>query len=207
MPPGWYPAALPKFRKVTRYELVDDGGTTVVRAFADGSSSGMVHDVSIDPRKFPVARWRWKVTRPIPDADNTRREAEDAPARVEFVFSGDKSALPFNERAFFAQVRAIAGIDVPYATLDYSWGSGAPAESIIINTWTSRIRTVLVRSGPDGLGEWQSEERNVYEDFKKVFGEEPQRIRQVVIYTDSDATGATAEAFYGDIEFVPAGDL
>ena len=204
MPPGWYPAALPKFRKITRYELVDDGGTTVVRALADNSSSGMVHDVNIDPRKFPVVRWRWKVPRPIPGADNTRRETEDAPARVEFVFSGDKSTLPFNERAFFTQIKAITGVDVPYATLDYSWGSGAPAGSVVVNTWSSRIRTVLIRNGAEGMGEWVTEERNVYEDFKNVFGEEPGTIRQVVIYTDADATGATAEGYYGDVEFVPA---
>jgi hypothetical protein len=125
---------------------------------------------------------------------------------VEFVFSGNTPALPFNERVFFAQVKAIAGIDVPYATLDYSWGSGAPAESIVRNEWTSRIRMLLVRSGPEGMGEWVSEQRNVYEDFKKMFGEEPEKITQVVIYTDADATGATAEAYYGDIEFLPGAE-
>jgi len=203
MPPGWYAAALPKFRRITRYELVDDSGITVVHAFAENSSSGLVQDVNIDPRKFPVVRWRWKVPRPIPGADNTRRQGDDSPARVEFVFSGPTPALPFNERVFFAQVKAIAGIDVPYATLDYSWGSGAPAETIVVNQWTSRIRMLLVRSGPEGMGEWMSEQRNVYEDFKKMFGEEPGKITQVVIYTDADATGAKAEAYYGDIEFLP----
>jgi len=96
------------------------------------------------------------------------------------------------------------GVDIPYATLDYSWGAGAPAGSIVINTWTGRIRSILVRSGPEGMGEWVTEERNVYEDFKRVFGEEPGRITQVVIYTDTDATGATAEAWYGDIELLLA---
>ena len=204
MPPGWYAAALPKFRRITRYELVDDGGTTVVRALAENSSSGLVQDVNVEPREFPVVRWRWKVPRPIPGADNTRREGDDAPARVEFVFSGPTPALPFNERVFFAQVKAMTGIEVPYATLDYSWGSGAAPGTIIVNEWTSRIRTLLVRSGPQGMGEWVSEQRNVYEDFKKMFGEEPERITQVVIYTDSDATGTTAEGYYGDIEFVGA---
>ncbi len=205
MPHGWYPAAVPKLRKITRYELVDDGGTTVVHALADGSTSGMVHDVDIDPRNLPVVRWRWKVPRPVPGADNTRREADDSPARLELVFSGDTTTLPFNERVFFAQVKATTGIDVPYATLDYSWGSGAPAESIIANQWTGRLRMLLVRSGPQGMGQWVSEERNVYQDFKRMFGEEPEKITQVLIYTDADATGATAEAYYGDIEFVPAG--
>jgi hypothetical protein len=203
-PHGWFPAMLPQFRKATAYRLVDNGGTTVVHAVAQGSSSGLAFNVDIDPRAFPVARWRWNVPRPIPGADNTVREGDDAPARVEFIFSGDTGTLPFDERLFFAQVKTLTGVDIPYATLDYSWGAGAPAGSIAINTWTGRIRSILVRSGPEGMGEWVTEERNVYEDFKRVFGEEPGRITQVVIYTDTDATGATAEAWYGDIELLPA---
>jgi hypothetical protein len=203
-PKGWYAAALPSLRKLTVYELVDDAGTTVVRAHAESSSSGMVHDVNIDVRAFPVVRWRWKVMQLIPGADNTRREGEDAPVRLEFSFDGDKPQLPFNERLFFAQVKAIAGLDVPYATLEYIWGSGAPAGAELINSWTSRIRTLLVQSGPDNLGKWVSEERNLYEDFKRIFGEEPGLLLHVGIYTDADATRATAEGYYGDIEFVRA---
>jgi hypothetical protein len=123
---------------------------------------------------------------------------------VEFVFSGDTGVLPLDERMFFAQMKALTGVDIPYATLDYSWGAGAPAGSIVVNTWTARIRSILVRSGPEGMGDWVTEQRNVYEDFKQVFGEEPGKITQVVIYTDADATGATAEAWYGDIELLPA---
>jgi hypothetical protein len=204
LPWGWYPAMLPEFRKATRYRLVDSDGTTVVHAIAESASSGLAFNVDIDPRAFPVARWRWKVPRGIPGADNTVRAGDDAPARVEFVFSGDVSTLPFDERLFFAQMKSLTKVDIPYATLDYAWGAGAPAGSIVINTWTGRIRSILVRSGPEGMGEWVTEERNVYEDFKRVFGEEPGRITQVAIYTDSDATGATAEAWYGDIKLLPA---
>lgn len=195
-------AALPKFRKTTQYELVDENGTTVVHATADQSSSGLAYNVDIDPRVFQVVRWRWKVLTPIQGADNTRRATDDSMARVKFFFSGPVSSLPLNERVFFDQVKAMTGVRMPYATLDYSWGSGVPAGSTVINTWTARIRTVLVRSGPEGMGDWVSEERNLYEDYKAVFDEEPHRVTQVVIQTDTDATGARAEAWYGDIQFV-----
>src|SRR5262245_8163715 len=56
-PEGWHEAAAPRFRKATRYELVDNGGTTVVRAWAEDSSSGFIYDVDIDPRDFPMLRW------------------------------------------------------------------------------------------------------------------------------------------------------
>jgi len=204
-PQGWKPAALPKFRKVTQYSLVNDGGTTVVHAVADSSSSGLAYDVNIDPHQLSMVRWRWKVPHIIPGEDNTKREREDAPARIAFAFSGNASRLPFSERLFSAQVKALAGIDVPYATLEYIWGDGAPAGTVIVNSWSSRIRMLVVESGPKRTGQWIAEERNLFEDFKRAFGEEPGELTHVAIYTDADATGATAEAFYGDIEFTEQG--
>ncbi len=204
LPPAWYPAAAPQFRKPTRYELVDSGGVTVIRATADTSSSGLAHDLDIDPRKCPRLRWRWKVPQMIPGADNTRRETEDAPARVDVAFAGDTATLPLDERIFFSQVKALSGIDTPYATLDYIWGSGAPVGTIIVNSWTSRIRMVMVESGADRAGEWVTEERNVYDDFRRAFGEEPGRITHIAIYTDTDATATQIEAYYGNIQFLPA---
>jgi hypothetical protein len=202
-PPGWYAAAAARFRSPTRYETVDDNGTTVILASAKASSSGLAYNLSIDPRKCPHLRWRWKVPRLIPGADNTQRALEDAPARIDLAFAGDLQSLPFAERMFFSEVKALSGIEIPYATLDYIWGNGAPAGTVILNTWTSRIRMLLVRSGAERLGDWITEERNVYQDFKDAFGEEPGRITQIAIYTDSDATGEEIQAYYGDIRFLP----
>lgn len=196
--------AFSKFRKETHYALVDDCATTVVEARADGSSSGLVTLVDIDPSSHPWVTWRWKVAQSIPGIDNTRREAEDAPARIEISFDGDSKKLTIGDKLWAAQVKALAGIDLPYATLEYVWGGGAPTGTVIENTWTSRIRMLLVESGTERLGEWVTETRNVYEDYQRVFGEAPGKITAVGIITDTDATGAKAEAYYGDIAFLPA---
>jgi len=203
-PRGWKAAGVPKFRKLTHYKLVEDTGTTVMHAIADSSSSGLAYDVNIDPDKSSVVRWRWKVPHVIPGEDNTQRDLEDSAARVIFAFSGKTSALPFNDRLFFAQVKALAGIDVPYATLEYIWGDGAPVGTIIANSWTSRIRMLVLESGAQRTGQWITEHRNLYDDFKQAFGEEPGKLTHVGISTDADATGSTAEAYYGDIELSPA---
>jgi hypothetical protein len=202
-PAGWRTLVFSKFRKETRYTLVDDCGTTVVEARADGSSSGLIELVDIDPSKYPWVTWRWKVAQSIPGVDNTRREAEDAAARIEISFDGDSKKLTIADRLWAAQVKALAGIDLPYATLEYVWGDGAPTETVIENTWTSRIRMILVESGPERVGEWVTETRNVYEDYQRVFGEAPGRITAVGIITDTDATGTKAEAYYGDIALLP----
>jgi hypothetical protein len=201
-PPGWHTLAFSKFRKETRYALVDDCGSTVVEARADGSSSGLVELVDIDPSKYPWLTWRWKVAQSMPRVDNTRRETDDAPARIDISFDGDSKKLTIGDRLWAAQVKALAGIDLPYATLEYVWGDGAPRETAIENTWTSRIRMILIESGPARVGEWVTETRNVYEDYQRVFGEAPGRITAVAIITDTDATSTKAEAYYGDIAFL-----
>jgi hypothetical protein len=60
---------------------------------------------------------------------------------------------------------------------------------------------IVVESGGLMLNQWVSEERNIYEDYKKAFGDEPPPISGVAIMTDADNTGESAIAYYGDIVF------
>jgi hypothetical protein len=51
------------------------------------------------------------------------------------------------------------------------------------------------------MGEWQSLSRNLYEDYKKAFKEEPGKLIAYGVMSDTDNTGASIEAWYGDIRF------
>ena len=51
------------------------------------------------------------------------------------------------------------------------------------------------------VNQWVSEERNVYEDYKQAFHEEPPIISGVAIMTDTDNTGESTVTYYGDILF------
>jgi hypothetical protein len=73
--------------------------------------------------------------------------------------------------------------------------------TIIPNQHTTRVKMIVAESGNDRLGEWREEVRNVYEDYKRAFGEEPLLTRSVGIMTDTDNTGEKVLAYYGDISF------
>jgi len=60
---------------------------------------------------------------------------------------------------------------------------------------------LVAESGREKVGIWQEVTRNVYEDYKRVFGEEPGAITAIGIMTDTDNTGANVHAYYGDIVF------
>jgi hypothetical protein len=72
---------------------------------------------------------------------------------------------------------------------------------MVPNPYTDRIMMIVVESGADKRNQWVSEERNVSEDYKRAFGEEPPMISGVAIMTDTDNTRESATAYYGDIFF------
>jgi hypothetical protein len=200
-PGGWRPMKLSRFKKSTGYRLVNQDGRTVVHAHADSAASGLVHDVDVDPQEFPQLRWRWKVPALIRGADNSAPHTEDSPGRVIVTFSGDKSRWDFSDRLFATQVRMMTGHEMPYATLVYIWENRASPETVIPNAHTSRVKMIVVRSGAERVGHWCEEARNVRDDYRRAFGEEPGRITSIGVMTDSDNTGQVAQAFYGDIAF------
>lgn len=201
LPPGWQPWVFSAFKRPTSYQLVNRDGKTVVRAEARSSASGLIHPLALDPRAWPLLQWRWKVDELIAKADNSQKHLEDAPARLVVSFDGDMEKLTPQDRMLFNNVRILTGQQLPYATLMYIWGNHSPRETVIPNKHTSRVRMIVVESGRDKLGSWQEVTRNVVEDYRRAFGEEPGRISAVGIMTDTDNTGGNVHAYYGDIAF------
>jgi hypothetical protein len=60
---------------------------------------------------------------------------------------------------------------------------------------------IVVESGPERLNQWVTEERNIGEDYRRAFGEDSPMVSGVAIMTDTDNTGESATAYYGDIVF------
>ena len=67
--------------------------------------------------------------------------------------------------------------------------------------WTDQVHMIVVESGPAKRNTWITEERNIYEDYKRAFGGEPSMVSGVAVMTDTDNTGESAEVYYGDIVF------
>ena len=56
-----------------------------------------------------------------------------------------------------------------------------------------------METGDGKAGTWVFEDRNVYVDYRMLFGEDPPPMGAVALMTDTDNTGGEAVAFYGDI--------
>lgn len=196
----WQTVKINERKKLTDYDLVDNGGTTVLHASADNAASMLGMPLNIDVKKTPVLEWRWRVSGLIPDADNAVASKEDSPARVILEFDGDSSKLSFGDRTAAKLAGNLSGRDLPYATLMYVWANTAPVGTVIPNPHTKRVQMIVVSSGAGGVGAWQSLKRNVVDDYKRAFNEEPGMLKSISVLTDTDNTGTKVEAWYGDIK-------
>ena len=203
LPSGWESVKITDQKKPTEYKLVENDGHVVLAAKADGAATGLAQRIPIDVDKWPVVAWRWKISRLITAADNSKSGTEDSPVRLVFEFDGDKKKLTFSERAAFSLAESISGRESPYASMMYIWSNKVPAGTVIPNPRTNRVQMVVASTGPGGVGAWQSLSRNVREDYKRAFGEDPGKLIAYGVLTDTDNTGESVEAWYGDIVFKP----
>jgi hypothetical protein len=201
LPAEWNPLIFKKIERHTIYALVKDGQTVVVKAMAEASASGLTREIKINPKEYPLVQWRWKVNNILKKGDVRRKDGDDYPARIYITFEYNPSKLGFFEKAKYEAVRLLYGQFPPLRAINYIWESKVPKGTMVPNPYTHRVMMFVVESGDETLNQWVNEERNVYEDYKRAFGEEPTAISGVAIMTDTDNTGESAIAYYGDIIF------
>lgn len=205
-PAGWEPVAFRGIDIHTGYTMVEEEGRVVVRADSTASASALMRSVRIDPKTHPVVEWRWRISNVLEKGDVSRRSGDDYPARLYVTFAYDPERVGWLERAGFESLRLLYGEYPPRGALNYIWASKAPVGAVVPNPYTDRNRMVVLQSGSARVGEWVTERRNVAEDFRSAFGEEPPVISGVAIMTDTDDTGESAVAWFGDIVFQAARD-
>jgi hypothetical protein len=202
LPNGWQPWIMSRVLNNTRYRIVRDDGKPVLEARSESAASGLLQEVSIDPAVHRFISWRWKAAELIPAADNARRGTDDSPVRVIVAFDGDRSKFDFEDRAMADMAKLMSGREMPYATIMYIWENKLPVDTILDNAVTSRAKMIVAESGPKRVGQWLTFKRDLVEDYRRAYGEEPGRIISVGVMTDSNSTGTNVTAYYGDISLL-----
>ncbi|MCI0525975.1 MAG: DUF3047 domain-containing protein [Nitrospira sp.] len=174
LPKGWRPFTFRKIPAHTQYRLEEDVDRFVVKAESQASASMIYKEVNADPKTYPMLRWEWKVLNLLRKGDPTKKSGDDYPARVYVTFR-DRTGI------------------------NYIWESKFPKGRILPNPYVSDVKMFIVESGPEQIGQWVKEERNLYEDYKRAFGREPAWVVALSLMTDTDNTGEAAVAYYADI--------
>lgn len=201
-PAGWQSLRPAPRARDTAYSLVDDGGTIVLQARAEQSMSGLAFPVRVNLREYPLLRWRWRIAAPVEAADMSTREGDDYAARIYVIFDLPRERLPFATRAKLALAETLYGQALPTAAVNYVWDNRQPVGTILPNSYTERARMIVLQSGASRAGEWVTETRDLAADFRAAFGMEAPDVVGIALATDTDNTGTSATAWYGDIEFL-----
>lgn len=204
LPERWRSYVIVPWKPRTEYALVESDGQVALEARSERAASGLYRYVRVRPQTHPTLEWRWRVPRLIEGADPRAAATEDSPVRVIVSFHGDAARLDEGERSKMRLAEALSGRAMPYATLMYIWSNDLPVGTVVHNPHTSRVRMIVAESGPARLGRWVEVRRNVLEDFRRAFGENPWDVVAVGVMTDSDNTATSARAYYGDITFIAA---
>jgi hypothetical protein len=196
----WEPWLVRGGNTPTAYQVVDVDGTRALEADAQEGGSGLSRKIRIDPQRNPVLEWRWRVT-PDPGTPLEVSSGASPLARLSLAFHGDANKLDFDDRAKLRLAMLLTANGLPYASLLYVWMLDVPAETVIRSPYTDRVRMIVVESGAQHVGEWVTVRRNVLEDYRRAFGEEPDDIVAVGLMTDPGDDGSRRRGFYGDITF------
>jgi hypothetical protein len=159
-PPGW--SYLWFLGPGEIFERADSGDGVCMRCDTHCDVGILRREVDFPLESDTTLRWSWNVEA-LPSA-----LAEDT--------------LPTHDYLSIA-VEYDNGIDVTYY-----WSAELPCELgywCPLPTWKDREFHVVVRSGPSQLGHWLSEERNLYEDYRRYVGAPPARVRRVWFIANS----------------------
>jgi hypothetical protein len=161
------------------FAVIKDGDLPAVRFKSANTSFSLQKEVHVNLKKFPVLTWKWKVTKLPVGGDFRKSKTDDQAAQLFLAFSKTKAIV-------------------------YIWDTTAPQGTMgnAAVPWPMSIKTVVVRSGTADTGKWFTEVRNVYDDYKKLFGDEPAEVAGVRLQINSQHTETSAESYFANVVFM-----
>jgi len=162
--------------------VVENGGHRVLHLKSKDESSTISRDIKqrVDLSETPILEWRWKVVTLPAGGDSRRSETDDQAAQIYVIWPRFPEAL---------RSRIIG----------YVWDTTTPVGTIVKSQKTGTVTYVVVQSGTARLGQWVTEQRNVVDDFRKIYGEAPDNPGAISVAIDSNDTHSTAESLIGEI--------
>ena len=191
-PDGW--VYVTRDREIESYEEARDSGETVMVKEEDGNRfvrvvtrdavarytkrNGTDFDWTLGAR--PILKWRWRAVE-LP-AGASEKEENDVGAAVYVTFGTDWLGRPKSIKYTYSSSLSVG------TTVDF--GS---------------LHVIVVDSRPESeIGTWETVTRDVADDYKQVFGEEPpSRPSGITFWGDSDTTHNTSRADFDDLRLLP----
>lgn len=163
-------------------QVLQEDHRKILRLETDQGCISLFRSLTVNLQANPLVSWEWSVLTLPTGAASGQSTRDDHGAALYLVFSSRE-----------APSRKV--------TLGYVWENARPVGTVLTRPNDPSVHYMVVRSGPDQLGTWLTEERNVLADFRRIFGEEPSMLDGMSLVVDSDQTSSKAASLFGPITF------
>lgn len=169
------------------FEIKEEDDRRFVRAHTDGEVARIImpneeDGLGWDITKHPRLRWDWRVVSAPEDAREDDDDLNDTPAAVYVTFSVNFFGIP--------------------KSIKYTYSSTLPVGTVVKFTG---LRVLVVASGKDGFGDWLQTERNVADDYRQLYRDDPPRHPlSIALWSDSDTTGDSTDADFDNLVLLPS---
>lgn len=170
----WSPVTgLGEYVAVARVARRDGVAVLCVKSARSGFLVGMKR--AVDVAVVRTVSWSWSAEA-LPEGGNFRERAtNDQALQILFAFDGGK-------------------------VVSYIWDATGPIGAIGSGlSWQDDVRVIVLQAGTANLGRWVTEQRSLYDDYRKLFGTEPPHLEGVAIQSNSQHTDSSGAGCVGPI--------
>ncbi|MDR8391137.1 DUF3047 domain-containing protein [Aliifodinibius sp. S!AR15-10] len=192
LPWEWYnrdgkrKAVHPEERKLFHYSIKEENGNKFLHyehTDARHLNFPLLNRPNLNIYEYPILSWKWRVKKMPEGGDENSSDYNDVAASIYVVFDIGRVAL-------FKKVPK---------SIRYTWSTTQP-EGEEFSKLFGNQKIVVVESGPKNMGKWQTFQRNIVEDYRRLFGDDPPETPiAILLLSDGDSTNSLAIADYDNI--------
>lgn len=143
----------------------------------------LINRQGLDIYENPILSWKWRVKKIPAGANEDDNDRNDTAASIYVVF----------------EMGRVAVVKKVPKSIRYTWSSTLD-EGYTSSKLFGNQKIVVVESGEDNLGKWIRFERNIVEDYRRLFGEDPpSKPLAILILSDGNSTNSKTIADYDEI--------
>jgi len=175
-------ALRPKMKETQHFRVAAEGGNQFLRAHTKNNAFRITQrngeEFDWDLSEQPYLQWEWRANQ-LPEGASEKGE-NDTGGAVYVTYGEDWLGRP--------------------KSIKYTYSSTLPVGTTVD---FGPLTALVVASGAEGAGSWQTETRNVAQDIRNVADDDaPTEPIAISLWSDTDSTGGRAEVDFDDIRLL-----
>lgn len=189
----WEPYSFSSKLANTQFTLTSEEGNSILQIESSNSASALITKEQFNTSLLKTIAFRWKVHNVIVGADGLTKHTDDFPLRVYLIFDFPRGVSLRSLISLFSDEK------FPHSGISYVWSSVRGGPAIFASPYTHRVRIIPLQQGDEKSLSWQTQIRNIHEDYATGFSASTPPFMKIAIMSDTDNTQSWAQGWIDDI--------